>query len=149
MIDETIRSLGRLLVRHRCRVIHGPVGVGIEVMTHIADHCRPPGLRGVTGVFGRPNVVRDTDFVLIVGGGSGTQAEFDLAVSMGKKVLPMPASGRTARRAYDAMQRQPELRTWISEEDFAAIGASSTGDDYVRFVERLLLTDPQDRGKAR
>jgi transcriptional regulator with XRE-family HTH domain len=143
VIDYAVRSLGQLLVRHRCRVVHGPVGIGIEVMTHIADHYRPPGLGAATGVFGRPNVVRDADFVLVIGGGIGTQAEFDLAASMGKKVIPMPKSGGTAARVYMTMQRQPELRGWISEEDFAALGASPGAEDYVRIVERLLACGGQ------
>lgn len=143
LIDDVIRSLGQLLVRHRCRVTHGPVGVGIEVMTHIADHYQPPGLGAVSGVLGRSNVVRDADFVLIVGGGEGTQAEFDLACSMRKKVLPWPASGGTAKHSYEVMRHQPELRRWLSEEDFTALGESSTADEYVRIVEHLLVAHSQ------
>ena len=142
-IDDAVRSLGRLLVRHRCRVVHGPVGVGIEVMTHIADHYRPPGLGAVTGLFGRANVICDADFVLLIGGGAGTQAEFDLAISMGKKVIPMPSSGGTAAPAFEAMKRQPGLRNWIGDEDFDALSSATEAEDYVSLVERLLTTTPQ------
>lgn len=141
LIDDAVRAVGQLLVHYRCRVTHGPVGVGIEVMTHIADHYRPPRLGEVTGVFGRANVIRDADFVLIVGGGEGTQAEFDLASSMDKKIVPWPASGGTAKRVFDAMRRQPDLRPWLSDSDLAALGESHSAEDYVRIVERLLVDD--------
>lgn len=60
----------------------------------------------------------------------------------------MPASGGTATRAYNGMQRQPELRSWMSDEDFTALGASAGADDYVRIVERLLVADLQARGEG-
>jgi hypothetical protein len=44
----------------------------------------------------------------------------------------------TATRAYSAMQRQPELRSWLPAEDFAALEQISAADEYVRFIERLL-----------
>lgn len=61
------------------------MGIGIEIMTYIADHYRPPDLRAAIGIFGRPNVVRNADFVLVIGDGTGTLDEVDLAVSMGKR----------------------------------------------------------------
>ncbi|HWD09182.1 MAG TPA: hypothetical protein VHA57_08815 [Actinomycetota bacterium] len=147
LLDEAVRSLGQLLVQRRCRVTHGPVGVGVEVITHIADHYRPPALGAVTGVFGRPNVVRDADLVLILGGGEGTLAEFELAASMGKTIAPWPATGGTARKAYEAMRRQPELRKGLTDDDFEALAAAQTGDEYIGMVERLLPRDAKVEGR--
>lgn len=41
VIDAAIGALARFVMLSRCKVNHGPVGVGIEVMTYIADHYRP------------------------------------------------------------------------------------------------------------
>jgi predicted Rossmann-fold nucleotide-binding protein len=56
------------------------VGIGIEVMTYVADQYRPPELKAAIGVFGHANVVRDADYVIVIGGGSGTLDEVDLAL---------------------------------------------------------------------
>ena len=44
------------------------------------------------GLFGHRNVVHSADYILVVGGGAGTQDEIDLALLMGKKVIALPAS---------------------------------------------------------
>lgn len=146
LIDEVVLALGGLLMRHRCRVTNGPVGVGIEVLTRIADQHRPPGLDEVKGIFGHPNVVRTADYVLVVGGGQGTQAEVDLALSMGKKLLPMPTSGGTAARAYALLQHDRRLRAWMPDESFAAL-EQADAQAYTRIVEETMLASTT--GKAR
>jgi len=98
-IDDAIQALGRLLLNHRCEVDHGPIGIGIETMTYIADHYRPPNYLAAVGVFGRSNVVRHADFVIVIGGGPGTLDEVDLAFSMSKRLIPFVRSGgRGAQR---------------------------------------------------
>src|SRR5690606_3129910 len=52
VVDAAIRSLARLLLRHRFQVNHGPVGVGMEVLTYIADHDKPSGLTTIGGIIG-------------------------------------------------------------------------------------------------
>ncbi|MGH8903940.1 MAG: hypothetical protein ACRDYA_20255 [Egibacteraceae bacterium] len=141
ILDDMSRSLGRLLMRCPCRVSHGPVGIGIEVMTYIADHYRPPNLNAAVGRFGHLNVVRDADYVLVIGGGQGTQDEADLAFSMDKRIIPMPASGGTARHVYVAMRRNGALRRWMTEEHFVALERCSDADEYTRMVERALASD--------
>ncbi|MGH3391872.1 MAG: hypothetical protein ACRDOO_23620 [Actinomadura sp.] len=58
----------------------------------IADQYRPPGFALALGLFGHRDVIQDPEFV-IVGGAGGTQAEIDLALSMGKKIITLPGSG--------------------------------------------------------
>src|SRR5690606_25945534 len=103
VVDAAIRSLARLLLRHRFQVNHGPVGVGMEVLTYIADHDKPSGLTTIGGIIGHANVVRDVEHMLIVGGGKGTLVEAHLAISANQKILPMPTSGGTAARVYDML----------------------------------------------
>lgn len=142
VIDDTVRALGVLLTRHRWRVSHGPIGVGIEVMTYVADQYRPAALVVTAGIFGRPNVVRNAAYVLVIGGATGTQAEVDIALAMGKRVLPLPASGGTAARTYQRLRRQRPLRAWIRDEDFTALEDCGDGDNYSRIVERVLAFTP-------
>ncbi|MEV6523434.1 hypothetical protein AB0M43_15905 [Longispora sp. NPDC051575] len=138
LIDASVRALSVLLMRRRCVVNHGPVGVGIEVMTYLADHFRPPSLTGVTGIFGRPNVIRNADLILVVGGAQGTLDEANLALASGKVVVPFPASGGTASQVYQAQRRDPALHDWASAEEFATLGVMTSAEDYARFVEHLL-----------
>jgi hypothetical protein len=112
---EADRPLSRWLMNHQYEVDHGPIGVGIEIMTYIADHYRPPSLRAAVGVFGRPNVVRNPDYVLVLGGGHGTLDEVDLAVSMGKKIIPYGATCGAARSALDRMRTDLEL--WVRDSE--------------------------------
>lgn len=115
VIDAAVRSLARLVMVRRLLVNHGPIGVGIEVITHIADHYQPPGLRGAVAIFGRRNVVFDAEYVVIVGGGSGTQAEADIAASMGKRILPLGASGGSAEAIYHQSLHTPGPSDWLPE----------------------------------
>jgi hypothetical protein len=142
VIDAAIQALARLVLTRRCQVSHGPVGVGIEVMTYIADHYHPPGIAAAIAVFGHRNVVSAADLILVIGGGTGTQDEVDLALSMGKKIIAMPASGGTARRFHDQARRDPRLRTWISAASFAALDVTAQtarpGEEFVTIVEDLL-----------
>ncbi|GAA4240364.1 hypothetical protein GCM10022254_64710 [Actinomadura meridiana] len=55
VINAAVRCLARLVMSRGYRVNHGPVGVGIEVMTYIADHYRPPEISLAIGLFGHRN----------------------------------------------------------------------------------------------
>ncbi len=138
----------------RLLVNHGPIGVGIEVITHIADHYQPPGLRGAVAIFGRRNVIFDADYVVIVGGGSGTQAEADLAMSMGKRILPLGASGGSAKAVYRQTLRAQRHSGWMkdttretlascaelgNDAELAAIQRMT--DDFVYLIDNLVDTD--------
>lgn len=157
VIDATVRSMARLVMVRRLLVNHGPVGVGIEVITHIADHYQPPGLRGAVAIFGRRNVVFDAEYVLIIGGGNGTQAEADIAASMGKRILPFGASGGSAVSIYHQCLRVPGLSDWMTESTRETlIGCSALDpnadqtaiermtDDFVYLIDDLVGTDEGD-----
>ncbi|MEV3921134.1 hypothetical protein [Actinomadura coerulea] len=142
VIDATVRCLARLVMSRGYKVSHGPVGVGIEVMTYIADQYRPPDISRALGLFGHRNVIQDVQFVIVLGGGTGTQTEIDLALSMGKPVIALPASGGTARRFYHQAARDHRLRASLDEERFAALNAcADPGEDFVRIVEQLISND--------
>lgn len=140
MIDDAVAAVSRLLITNSCEVDHGPMGVGIEIVTYIADHYRPPNLRAAVGLFGRSNVVRNADLVLVIGGGKGTADEVDLAVSMSKKILPFAASGGAAALAYQRMQAAVGFRAWLPDDQFAALGACRTADDFVDLVNQIIST---------
>jgi hypothetical protein len=124
-------------------------------MTYIADHYHPPEVTVAVAVFGHRNVVQTADLILVVGGGAGTQDEIDLALSMDKKVIALPASGGTARCFHDHARRDPRLRAWIPEQAFAALDALAhpaklaaaagkhdrPGEEFARIVEDLLASD--------
>lgn len=147
VVDEVLRMLGELLTRRRLRVTHGPTGVGIEVLTYVADHFRPAELGAVTGVFGRPNVVKGSDYVLVVGGGPGTEEEVGIAVSMGKRVIPMPSSGGAAAAAYASLRDNADLRAWMGEQQFAELETADAGQ-YAAIVDRVLPGDPVGPGES-
>ncbi len=130
-IDAAILSLAELLMRQRYAISHGPVGVGAEVLTYIADHYHPDGLVAVRGIIGHANVIRDAEYVLVVGGGSGTQSEADTAIDAGKRLLPMPTSGGTAARIYMRQLGEPSLRAWLPDATFSALATA----DAARFAE--------------
>lgn len=137
-IDQTVRALARLVLARRYRINHGPVGVGIEVMTYIADHYRPPDFRTTTGIFGRINIVRDVQYVIAAGGGTGTQDEIDLGRSLGIPILAIPPTGGTARRFHDQALADRSLWPWINDTQLAAVQACSSVDEYVMFIETVL-----------
>ncbi|WP_350277547.1 hypothetical protein [Kribbella sp. HUAS MG21] len=157
VIDAAVRSLARLVMVRRLLVNHGPVGVGIEVITHIADHYQPPGLRGAVAIFGRRNVILDAEYVLVIGGGSGTQAEADIAVSMGKRILPLGATGGSARAVYQQAMRSQRSSAWMSRDtrdtltrcaEISERAAPDTiqqlTDDFVYTIEKLVDADEGD-----
>jgi hypothetical protein len=157
VIDAAVRSLARLVMVQRLRVNHGPIGVGIEVMTHIADHYQPPGLRGAVAIFGRRNVILDAEYVIFIGGGTGTQAEADLAVSMGKRIIPFGATGGSAHMILQQLLRDPRLNGWMPDNMLGTIrdcghiesGAASSDiermtDDFVYAIDNLIKTDQGD-----
>ncbi|WP_432877822.1 hypothetical protein ACQPYH_29535 [Kribbella sp. CA-245084] len=157
VIDAAVRSLARLVMVRRLLVNHGPIGVGIEVITHIADHYQPPGLRGAVAIFGRRNVIFDASYIVIIGGGAGTQAEADIALSMGKRILPLGASDGSAAAIYRQVLRTPELSDWMTDctrETLATCAKADDGtdptavermtDDFVYMLDDLVDTDEGD-----
>jgi hypothetical protein len=144
VMDEAVSALSRLLMNRPCEVNHGPMGIGIEIMTYIADHYRPPALHAALGLFGRPNVIRRADFVIFIGGGHGTLDEVDLAISMGKRIVPFAASGGAARDAFERMAADVTLRGWMPETIFAALGCCASAGEYARVLEQVLA----DTGSA-
>jgi hypothetical protein len=137
LLDGCVHALGRLLTRLRCRVSHGPLGIGIEVMTWIADHYHPPGLDCVLGTVGRLNVIRPADYVLVLGGASGTRDEVHLATALHKMIIPCPATGGTARHTYELLPHA-DTGPVLQDRDLAELGGITNGEDYARIVERLL-----------
>jgi hypothetical protein len=130
-LAAAVPALGELLMRRRYAVSNGPVGVGAEVLTYIADQHHPAGLESVRGIIGHANVVRDADYVLIVGGGTGTQAEADAAAEAGSRLLPMPLSGGAAARVYMRQLGDTSLRGWLTDDQFSALATA----DAARFAE--------------
>jgi hypothetical protein len=140
-IDAAVASLTGLLMRQRYAVSHGPVGVGAEILTRIADQHHPAGLDAVRGIIGHANVVRDADYVVVVGGGPGTQSEADAALSGGKRVLPMPLSGGAAARVYMRLLSDAPLRAWLTDAQFSALATADAG----RFAEIIETAIAQER----
>lgn len=138
VVDDAVIAVSRLLMNRHCIVDHGPLGIGIEIMTYIADHFRPPNLHAAIGLFGRHNVVRHADFVLVIGGGTGTLDEIDLAIAMGKRIVPIAASGGAARSAHQRLHTAPEMRSWLSDETFTALGSATTANDIEMLIEQIL-----------
>jgi hypothetical protein len=142
-IDAAVAALAGLLMRRRYAVSHGPVGVGAEVLTRIADQHHPAGFDSVRGIVGHANVVRDADYVLIVGGGAGTQSEVDTAASAGKRLLPMLASGGAAAQVYVRMISDPSLRAWLPEATFQDL-ATADGARFAEIAETAITTGGED-----
>ncbi len=138
VIDAAVPALARFAMVSGLRVNHGPVGVGIEVMTYMADRYRPADFTMTPSLFGRSNVVRDASYALVIGGGEGTADEVDLTVFTGVRVIPFPLSGGTARRFYDHARRQRHQREWMPDHYFDAFGECRDADEYVRLVRQLI-----------
>jgi hypothetical protein len=130
-VAAAVPALADLLIRCRYAVSIGPMGVGAEVLTYIADHVSPDGLDAVRGIIGHANVVRDADYVLVIGGGSGTQSEADTALAAGKRVLPMPVSGGAAAQVYMRLITDARLRAWLPDVAFKDLSTASA----VKFAE--------------
>jgi transcriptional regulator with XRE-family HTH domain len=141
VIDASIVAVSRWLMSHRYEISHGPRGIGIEIVTYIANHYRPPGLGVAVGIFGHRNVVHNADYVLVFGGGQGTLDEIDLALSMEKKIIPFAASGGAARVALDRLRFDLRLREWITQDLFGALGSCSVADGFIELAEQIIVTD--------
>jgi hypothetical protein len=142
--DDMVPALSRLLLRRPCQVVHGPLGVGIETMTYLADHYRPALLDQAVGVFGHHNVVSDAEYVVVISGGRGTWDEVEIAFSLRRKVIPLAAGGGAARRAWQLMERRADLRQWLPEDSFQRLGASSDAEEIAMVLESLIFLEPED-----
>lgn len=138
VIDATVSALARFVMISRCKVNHGPVGVGIEVMTYIADHYRPPDFTATMGLFGRQNIVRNADCVVVAGGAAGTEEEIDLAVYSGTSIVALPASGGTARRTFERALTSPRLRRCLPERHFDTLASCRDADQFVEIIKHTL-----------
>jgi hypothetical protein len=136
-VDAAVPALAGLLMRQRYLVSIGPVGIGAEVLTYIADQHRPPGLDRTPGIIGHANVIRDARYILVIGGGAGTQAETDMALTAGKRLLPMPLSGGTAARVYMRQLGDPALRAWLPDATFSAL-ATADAAQFAAIAETVL-----------
>ncbi|MFD7072837.1 helix-turn-helix domain-containing protein [Nocardioides sp. NPDC059952] len=103
LLDETVAALSRFVAFSGVVVNHGPVGIGIEVVTYVADQFRPAGFSTSTARFGRENVVHGSDLMIVVGGASGTAIEVTIARALGIPVLPYGPSGGTAARTLESL----------------------------------------------
>jgi hypothetical protein len=110
-------------------------------------------------IFGRRNVISDAQYVVIVGGGTGTRAEADLASAVGKRVVPYRASGGTAQAVLQQLRRHPASNSWIPSEALATLdrcGHRESGttaakieqmtDDFVDMLDNLIHAN---RGESR
>lgn len=138
LIDATVAELARLVVAQNLEVNHGPVGVGIEVMTYVADRFRPSGFSMTAALFDHENVVRGADLFLVVGGGAGTAAEVTLARQVGKTIVPFPRTGGTARSCFELMRADPRHRGGLTESVLDEIGACENSAQYGMLVERVV-----------
>jgi hypothetical protein len=141
-VDAVVAPLARLVLREGWKVHHGPVGLGIEIMTYMADRYRPPGAEAAIGRYGHHNVVAQARWVLVLGGGRGTATEIDHATALGKRIIPLAASGGAAARFATEAARDPALRSWMCEEDFHAL-ISCAAEDYPRHVLHLTRSDTE------
>lgn len=139
-ISAAVSALADLLMRQPYAVSHGPVGIGAEVLTYIADQHQPAGLDALRGIVGHANVVRDSEYVVVIGGGSGTQAEIDAALADARRLLPMPVSGGAAARAYMRMIEDASLRAWLSDDRFAAL-ATADADRFAEIAETVIARE--------
>lgn len=136
-LDSAVRALGAMLARVPLNVCHGPLGIGVEIVTFIADNYRPPGLAVAVGIIGHQNVVRNADFVLVLGGGHGTMVECDLAAAMAKTIIPFPASGGSALSWYEHMKSNGCVGKGISEAEYSTLAEADAGQ-YGLIVEKVL-----------
>jgi len=139
-IDTVIAPLARLVLCEGWKVHHGPVGLGIEIMTVMADRYKPPGIEAAIGRYGHHNVVAPARWVLVLGGGHGTATEIDYATTMGKRIIPFAASGGAAAQFAAEATRDPVLRSWLCEKDFHDL-ISCAAEDFPRHVLHLTRSD--------
>lgn len=142
LIDQLKPLLARLIMLQRWTVSHGPVGIGIEVMTHLADHYRPAGTLVVIGRVGHERVVETCDYLIGLGGGTGTMVELDLAATAGKKMLLLPASGGAVAE-YASAASDPDPYAWLSANHRAAL-RSSDPELLIETIKNAIRTDYTD-----
>lgn len=75
----------------------------------------------------------------MIGGGSGTNDEVDLAFFLGKKVIPFAASGGAAQHAAEMLSLNQDYRQWITPEDLDTLLAAASPEEFVGHVRRLLV----------
>lgn len=138
VIDEVVPCLARLLATEGYHLGHGPVGIGMEVITYAADRYGLPGHDAAIGKFGHRNVVHGVSLVVVVGGGSGTEAEIDIALAMKERVIAVAASGGTAKRFYTRASMDPALRAWVSDSQFAQLGEPEPGPRLPAIIKQLM-----------
>lgn len=136
-IDQCVPVLGRLLTRLRCQVSHGPVGIGVEIMTWIADHYRPPDLHCLPAAIGRLNVIAPASIVLVIGGGHGTGDEVALALSLGKTVIPLATSGGAATDTHRTISAHAD-RGHLDADELTDLGIITEAEHAAALVERIL-----------
>lgn len=134
VLDETVAALARLVAFSGVSVNHGPVGIGIEVVTYVADQFRPVGFSMSTARFGRENVVHGGDLMVVAGGASGTAAEIVIAQALGIPVLPYAPSGGAAARTLEAMHAANPTGTG----PIAELDQCTTPAQFTALVERNL-----------
>ncbi|WP_106249294.1 AfsR/SARP family transcriptional regulator [Allonocardiopsis opalescens] len=138
MLDSCARALGGHLAGRAVHLVHGPVGIALEIVAHMGEAATRAQRRGGLGTLGHADVVRDADYVVVLGGGVGTQQEVDTALALGKRVIPVPASGGVARAVHRRMGVDVGLRSWMPDAEFTALAACEDGDSLVAVLERLL-----------
>jgi hypothetical protein len=57
---------------------------------------------------------------------------------MGKKIVPIAASDGAATSTYQRLHTTPELRSWLLDETFTALGSATTANDITMLVEQIL-----------
>ncbi|MBO0607563.1 helix-turn-helix transcriptional regulator [Myceligenerans salitolerans] len=136
LIDATVAELARIVASTEVNVSHGPVGIGIEVITYVADQFRPGGFTRTTARFGHANVVDGVDLVLIVGGGAGTAAEAAIAADAGTPVLPFPRTGGAAATCLD----RESFQQLLPAGTVTALTEAATAAAYGALVEQAIST---------
>lgn len=134
LLDATIAALARLVAFSGIAVNHGPVGIGIEVVTYVADQFRPAGFAMSTARFGRENVVHGADLMIVIGGAAGTAAEVSIAQALGMPVLPYGPTGGTAARTLEELRAQSGTSTGLVAE----LAECVTPNQFTAITERTM-----------
>lgn len=98
----------------------------------------------------REEILSDCRASLIIGGGTNTRAEFELAKSLGVPVIPVAASGGAARDAWDEMRAHLDSLEFggrpIDANDFEALANGDPGvvaAAVVRLTRQAMYLDAQ------
>lgn len=134
MLDETVAALARLVAFSGAAVNHGPVGIGIEVVTYVADQFRPAGFAMSTARFGRENVVHGADLMVVAGGAAGTAAEVAIAQALSIPVLPFARTGGTAARALEQLRAAAPSDTGLLSD----LERCTTPTQFTALIERAV-----------